>query len=52
MNKLINNIINAISNGLSKLIGAVKRFGIGYSLTGMLILVLSYTLIINPIRID
>jgi len=52
MNKLITNIINALSNGLSKLIGAIKRFGIVYSLAGMLIFVLSYTLIVNPIRVD
>lgn len=52
MNEFVKNILNAITNGLTKLIGAVKRFGLISSLVAMLLFVGSYTLIVNPIRVD
>lgn len=52
MNEFVKNILNAITNGLTKLIGAVKKFGLIYSLVAMLLFVGSYTLIVNPIRVD
>lgn len=52
MNNIIKSVLGAISTGLTKLIGAVKRFGILSSLIAMFLLVGSYTLIVNPIRVD
>lgn len=52
MNEFVKNILGAISNGLTKLIGAVKRNGIITSFIAMALFVGSYTLIINPIRVD
>ena len=52
MNNIIKSVLGAISNGLTKLIGAVKKFGLVSSVVAMLLFVGSYTLIINPIRVD
>ena len=52
MNEFVKNILGAISNGLTKLIGAVKKFGLVSSVVAMLLFVGSYTLVINPIRVD
>lgn len=52
MNNIIKSVLGAISNGLTKLIGAVKRYGIISSVVAMALFVGSYTLVINPIRVD
>lgn len=52
MNNLIKSILGAITSGLTKLIGTVKKYGVISSIVAMSLFVGSYTLIINPIRVD
>ena len=52
MNNIIKSVLGAISTGLTKLIGAVKKYGIISSVVAMALFVGSYTLVINPIRVD
>lgn len=52
MNNLIKSILGAITSGLTNLIGTVKKYGVISSIVAMSLFVGSYTLIINPIRVD
>ena len=47
-----NNIIDSLVNGYEKLIKIFKKHGVLYSIFLMLIFILFWTLIVNPIRID
>lgn len=50
--KLITTIFNALSNGFSKFVGVFKKNGLIYTMIVLIAFVLTYSLIINPIRID
>lgn len=47
-----NNIIDSLVNGYEKLIKIFKKHGVLYSIFLMVIFILFWTLIVNPIRID
>lgn len=48
----VQTVINAITGAFTKFVGTFKKHGFLYCLFVMLLLILFYTLIVNPIRID
>lgn len=49
---LFNNIIDSVISGLEKLIKLIKKHGILYTILIMVIFIVFWTLIINPIRLN
>lgn len=49
---MFNNIIDSVVNGYEKLIKTIKKHGILYSIFVMVLFIILWTLIINPIRLN
>lgn len=47
-----NNVIDSIVNGYEKFIKIIKKHGLGYSILIMILFIIFWTLIINPIRFN